>query len=185
MMYQKKAAFELSISTVIIIAIGAAMLILGLILVRNIFEGGQDTIDLIDRNVKRQINEQFNQNTDKSVVYLPANFAEVERGNRYNIEFTIRNTVRGDSGDSIFSYATSVSEIDANCRGIREADAEAFIAIGGTSPRIPIPAGEVEERQVTVEVPESAPLCLISYDITIKKDGEIYDTNFFTLDIIE
>jgi len=51
----KKGAFELSVGTIVIIVIAMAMLIMGLVLVRNIFTGATDSVDTINDRVKEQI----------------------------------------------------------------------------------------------------------------------------------
>ena len=181
----KKGAFELSISTVIIIAIGATLLILGLIFVNNIFDLASTTVDLIDKNTKSQINQLFNEDDRKTVVYLPANEAVVKKGKSYNVEFGIKNTVRGESNAGQFTYQTRVSEVESGCQGLSESKAQGFIALGADSTR-PIsilPGGDPEERTIKLEIPDDAPLCSVTYDIIVKKDGADYHTNYFILDI--
>ncbi len=183
----KKGAFELSITTVIIIAIGATLLILGLILVKNIFSGATGSIELIDRNVKSQINQLFNQDDRKTVVYLPDNEAQVGKGKSYNIRFGIKNTVRGESQAGQFTYVVRVSEVEQGCRGLSAEKAESFIRLGrASSSPIPIlPGEEPKERIIVAEPSDDSPLCSITYDIIVKKDGADYDTNFFILRIEE
>lgn len=180
-----RGAFELSISTVIIIAIGATLLILGLVLVRNVFSGATGSIDLIDRNVKSQINQLFNEDSRKTVVYLPDNEARVEKGKSYNIEFAIKNVVRGESEAGKFTYSTQVSEVEQGCTGLSIDKAERFITLGrASSSPIPIlPGDEPVSRTIKITPSEDSPLCSITYDIIVKKDGLEYDTNYFILSI--
>ena len=57
----KKAALELSIGTVVVLVIGMAMLILGLVLVRTIFTGAKYNVDQINKNVEAEINKLFDE----------------------------------------------------------------------------------------------------------------------------
>ncbi len=178
----RKGAFELSISTVIIIAIGATLLILGLVLVRNIFTGATGTIDLIDRNTKSKINELFNTNDDKVVVYLPSREAEIQKGKRYSVEFGIKNTERGETNPSDFSYTVSVGEVEQGCRGLSVDMATKFIKTGRSGAAIRIsPGSDPIERAIVIEIPEDAPLCTILYNIEVRKNTQLYDTEFFNL----
>lgn len=184
-MRNKKGAIELSVGTVVIIAIGVTLLILGLVFVRNIIQSATGSVELIDRNVKAQINQLFNEDDRKTVVYLADNEAIVEKGKSYNVRFGIKNTIRGESEAGQFTYQTRVSEIQRECRGLSEAVADSFIIVGGevTNPIPILPGGEPVERIIKVEPSETAPLCTIIYDIIVKKDGQDYDTSFFILRI--
>ena len=55
----KKAAIELSIGTVVIIVLAMSMLILGLVLIRNIFTGATESVDQINDNVRSEIIKLF------------------------------------------------------------------------------------------------------------------------------
>jgi len=182
---RKKGAFELSIGTVVVIVIAMAMLILGLVLVRNIFGGASSSVDLIDKNVKSQINQLFNEDNRKTVVYLPDNAAEVKKGKSYNIVFGIKNIARGESEAGSFTYTVEAGEIGDNCR-LTLQQADSYIKLGGgTSRPIKISPGDKPvERTIVFEASDTAPLCLLSYNINIQKDGVDYDTNFFIINIV-
>jgi len=55
----KKGAIELSMTTVVVIVLSMTMLILGLTLVRTIFQGATGSIDTINDKVQAQINNLF------------------------------------------------------------------------------------------------------------------------------
>ena len=54
-MQKKKGAMELSISTIVIIVLAMSMLIFGMILLKNIFGGAKDVVDMTNEQVKNQI----------------------------------------------------------------------------------------------------------------------------------
>ena len=67
--HTKKGAIELSIGTIIIIVLGMTMLILGLVLVRQIFSVATKSIDSIDGQVKDEINKQLGNQDGYILVY--------------------------------------------------------------------------------------------------------------------
>ena len=185
--HNKKAALELSVGTIVIIVLAMAMLIMGIVLVKNIFSGATGATDLINQNVKSQINKLFNDEDTKTVVYLADNSAQVQKGESYNIRFGIKNVIRGGTGATQdFSYKVSAAEVESGC-SLTLTEADGYIALGKTVSKIPIsPGEEPKERVILIEIPEDAPLCGVTYDIVVYKGeqgGEVYDTNFFNLRI--
>ena len=183
----KKAALELSISTIVVLVLGMTMLILGITLVTNILRGATGTVDLIDKNVKSQINKLFNDEDTRSVVYLADNQADVEKGGSYNIGFGIKNVIRGTSEAQGFTYRVEAGEIETGC-SLTLAEADSYIRLGKelTRPIVISPGEDPKERIIVVEPSEDAPLCAITYDITVFQgllDSTVYDTNFFILRI--
>jgi len=61
-------AIELSIGTVVIIVLAMSMLILGIVLIRNIFGSATTAITEIDQGVKNEINKLFSENEEKTLV---------------------------------------------------------------------------------------------------------------------
>ena len=183
---KKRGAIELSMSTIVILVLAMSMLILGIFLINKILGGASGTVDLIDKNVKAQINQLFNTDDRRVVVYLPGNTAEVKKGKSYNVEFGIKNVVRGESQAGQFTYQTRSSEVGGSCRGLSLEQAERFIETGRASTQpIPITPGDrPTERTIMIEIPETAPLCTVTYDIIVKKDGQDYDTGYFILRIV-
>jgi hypothetical protein len=177
----KKAAVELSVGTMVVVVLGITMLILGLVLVKNIFSGAGEATELVNQNLKAEINKLFNNEDTKIVIYLPDATAEVEKGKRYNIRFGIKNIVRGESQAGQFSYNVQTNEVESGCSLSLE-EAETYLRTGRSSSNIQIlPGDEPKERVIVFEPDEKAPLCIISYDITVKKDGEFYDESFFNV----
>ena len=63
MMRSKKAALELSVSTIVVIVLGVTMLIIGMVLVRNIMCGALGLTGDINSKVQGQITTLFGSNT--------------------------------------------------------------------------------------------------------------------------
>jgi hypothetical protein len=66
----KKAAFEMSMSTIIIIVLSIVFLILGLVLIRNIFGTSTESIDKISNQMNKEIEKMFTDEQKKVIVYL-------------------------------------------------------------------------------------------------------------------
>ena len=67
-MKNKKAAFEMSITTVVVIVIAVVMLILGLVFVGRIFEVATESVDIIDEQVKNELINLFEQGGGKEII---------------------------------------------------------------------------------------------------------------------
>lgn len=178
----KKGAMELSIGTIVIIVLAMSMLILGLVLIRSIFSGAKYNIESLNKNVEAEINQLFNEKGGKSFVYLPNNQIDVKKGKSFGIAFGIKNTEEGTSEAGTFNYRIEATDIQQNCR-LTEQQANSYLILGSQGSVDLLPGSEPIYRIVRIQPPESAPLCEIWYDITITKDGQPYDTNFFTVKI--
>ena len=72
---QKKAAFELSMTTVVIIVLAMTMLILGLTLVRKVMKMGTGVIDITDAGVRDKLNKLLGEEGRDVTIGLPAKTA--------------------------------------------------------------------------------------------------------------
>ncbi|MEK6899309.1 MAG: hypothetical protein AABW79_04410 [Nanoarchaeota archaeon] len=179
----KRGALELSVGTIVILVLAMSMLILGIVLIRNIFDFGNEAVELIDSNVKAQINDLFNEDdSQKTTVYLPGGEAVIQPGNRYNIRFAIKNVLTGVSGAQEFRYAVSVAEIEPGCQ-LTLAKANGFIVQGKSSSVKIAPGAAPEERTIVISVPEGSPLCTLTYNIDVTQAGTFYDGSSFLVTI--
>ena len=182
----RKGALELSIGTLVIIVIGMAMLILGLVLVRNIFGIGTGVVDLVDQAAKDELNKLFNDPNTRSVVYLSGGVAEIKPGNSYNLEFGIKNVLSGSEGvGAKFAYTVFASEVEEGC-GITETDADGIITIGKSGSGLTIPPGaDPSPQTVRLKAGEGFPLCSMKFNIDVTfNDNLPYHTNSFIVEVI-
>jgi len=177
-----KGALELSIGTIVIIVLAMSMLILGLVLVRSIFTGAKYNVESLNKNVEAEINKLFNEKGGKTFVYLPDNQAEVKKGKSMGIAFGIKNSVQGESESGRFTYSIKASSVQTGCR-LTLQQADTYLILGSSGTLNIQPGAEPQLRIVKFQAPESAPLCEISYDLIVTKDGQAYDTNFFNVKI--
>jgi len=188
--HNKKAAIELSIGTIVIIVLAMSMLILGLILINKIFFGATDATELINQNVKAQINKLFNDNQDKTVIFLPSNHADIKKGVTYSVRFAIRNTITGQDAPQAFKYEVLVGEVGSDCPQSWRSNtikAQNFIKLGATG-KVTVSAGaEPVEREIRITASDDAPLCQISYDLYVYPDTGTkqnpYDLNYFSVQV--
>jgi hypothetical protein len=180
---KKKGAVELSIGTIVIIVLAMSMLILGLVLVKNIFEGSTNNVDQLNDKVRDEIGKLFGENK-RTVIYLSNQKAPIKQGEEWGVAFGIKNLIRGSSEAKQFSYKVTLSdpeEVRENCQ-ISEADASKWIILGRTG-KIVIAPGEAYFGIVRLRIPENAPLCMIRYNIEVTEGSNAYYTDFFDVEV--
>lgn len=178
-MRNKKAAMEMSVGTLVTIVLLMAVLGLGIFLIQKIFKGSTNAIDDINQEVQSQINKLFTDQTTKTVVYPQSREIQLQKGDSGGVGFSIKNNERSEG---VFSYETTWSEDDCN---FGKADAEDLIILGKMGNNINLGSGDFMEPAILIKLrtEDSDPLCQIRYQISVKKDGQAYATNFFDIEI--
>lgn len=178
----KRAAIEMSIGTIVVIVIAMSMLILGLVLVKTIFTGAKYNVDQLNKNVEAEINKLFNEKGGKTFIYLPNNQAEIKKGVSYGVAFAIKNDAQGEASSSTFNYYIQASSVQEGCQ-LTVTQATSYAILGRTGSLQLSPGGDPTFRLVKIQAPSTAPLCEIQYDLTVTKNGQPYDSNFFIVKI--
>jgi hypothetical protein len=178
----KKAAIELSISTIVVIVIAMAMLVLGLVLVSTIFKGATYNVDQLNQNVEAQINKLFNDNNQQIVLYLPNNEADVKQGQSFGVAFAVKNNVQGESSPSVFTYNVTVSSVQKGC-SLTNDQASGYLILGDSG-TFNLSPGQLGYSLIKVQPPSTAPLCEIKYNIDVAKGDQPFAQTFFILKII-
>lgn len=177
-MKNKHAAMEMSVGTIVTIVLLMTVLVLGLVMVRTIFKGATENIGSIDQSVKAEISKLFSEdNSKKVIIYPPTREISVKKGESGGFGFSIKNTEEDTSSSStnLFTYEVAVDEVA--CNGISDLEAINFIILGKKSTTgINIPSGDSLEDPILVkfDIPESASLCNIRYNLDIKKNNKQY-----------
>lgn len=181
----KKAAIELSINTIVVIVLAMSMLILGLVLVKNLFSGANNNVNTIADKTKDEINKLFTED-QRLIVYLPNRILKVKQGETWGIEFVIKNLLTGKSDDSSFSYEVSVNdpELKSKCQGITEKEISSWISAGRTGTNIAIAPGSKFVDTIRMSIPEDSPLCTIRFNLNIKESGKTYETQSFDIQVL-
>ena len=179
---KKKGAIELSIGTIVIIVLSMSMLILGLVLVKNIFTGSSENILQINDKVKDKINKLF-VDDKKTLIYLSNKKAEIKKNEEWGIAFGIKNLAAGTPEAGEFSYEVKVSDSDAEEKcGVSEEEINRWIITGRTG-NIPISPGETYFGISRILVPENAPLCIVRFHLEVELEGNHYETDLFDLKV--
>ncbi|MBI2042934.1 hypothetical protein HYT25_00920 [Candidatus Pacearchaeota archaeon] len=182
-MKSKTAAIEMSVGTIVTIVLLMTTLILGLVLVRNIFTGSVENINSIDQAVKNEINKLFAEDDARKIVVYPATREiSIRKGDDGGFGFSIRNTEE-DAG----SFTYSVDAVGSSC-DISNSEAEDLIILGRERRRgegITISSGGSLDQPILVKfsIPESVPLCSIRYDLTVEKDNTLYTDSPLSVDL--
>jgi len=179
---KKKGAIELSVGTIVIIVLSMSMLILGLVLVKNIFSGSTQNVLQINDKVKDNINKLFVEDK-RTVVYLPNQIAEIKQNEDWGVAFAIKNLKRGTPDAGHFGYEVGASDPDIvkKC-GISESDVNSWIKTGRADSMVVAP-GETYYGIARFFIPENAPLCTVRFHIDVKLDDKAYATDFFDVEV--
>jgi len=183
---RKSGAIELSIGTIVIIVLAMSMLILGLVLVKNIFTGATDVTDMTIDQLRNQVSRMFGENKEL-VMYPDTMHIDVKGGELSGFGFGVKNTLEGSQAGTEFRYEVIVADdyLQNKC-GVSEREAEDWINLGGTggSGSLSIASGKFEAVKVTFEVPDGSKLCTFRYKVKVYKDNnEIYDEDIMDVTI--
>jgi len=179
----KKGAIELSIGTIVIIVLAMSMLILGMVLIKNIFTGSSENVLQMNDQVKDEINKLFVEDK-RTVVYLPNQIAKIRQNEDWGIAFGIKNLARGSAEVGQFAYTITVSDPDVRTKcGIGEAAIESWMITGRADSNTLSP-GQVWPGIVRFLIPENAPLCTVRFHIDVTMDNTPYATDFFDVEVL-
>jgi len=162
-----------------------SMLILGLVLVKNIFGGVTDNVNEVNSKVKTEIGNLFS-DSRKVVISLSNGIAKIKQGDQWGIAFGIKNNLNGQ----IFSWTVSLddSTITQKCGGLTATKASKWIISGGTG-SADIGSGQEEFGLIRVLIPEGSVSdisnCLVRFKLAVKKaDGSAYQTALFDVQVV-
>jgi len=179
----KVGAIEMSIGTIVIIVLAMSMLILGMVLIKNIFSGASENVLAMNDGVKDEINKLFTENK-RTVVYLPNQIAKIKQNEDWGVAFGVKNLARGTADAARFHYDVTVSDPDARTKcGIGERDIESWIKTGRADDMTVAP-GQTYFGIVRFLIPENAPLCTVRFHLDVTMDGAAYATDFFDIEVL-
>jgi len=174
MVRNKKAAMELSIGTIVIIVLAMSMLVLGVVLIRNIFSTATTAIDATDAGLKNEIQKIFSNEGSKISVYPTSRRITISQGAKSEgFAFSIKN-IDVDGHD--YTYAVIADpEFNYQCGSTfgDDTEAQSWIIAGSGSfslargNRIDLP------EYVLFTIPENAPPCTVKYNLKVFEDGGV------------
>lgn len=165
--FNKKGGLELSIGTIVILVLAMSMLILGLILVKNIFSSANSAIAGVDKGVQSAIMNMFADPSKKLVIYPSARTIEIaQRTQGQGFAFSVRNV---ELDDETFKYTVGVDpnfDIKTQCK-ITASDANSWLLSNSGSIKIGKGAIMEDPELVLFNIPDSAPPCTIPYIVDV------------------
>lgn len=174
----KKAAIELSVGTIVVIVLAMSMLILGLVLVKNIFAGAKYNIDVLNNKVTDEISKLFTEEKE-IVLYLANRQATIKQGEIFGVAFGIKNTQQGVSGKEEFTYDITANDPDLETQcGVSSEDAESWI-YPGRAGSFSLAPGEIYYGLARFNIPKGSILCTVRYNLNVKLGGNPYSTELF------
>jgi len=183
-MKNKKGAMEMSVGTIVTIVLLVTVLVLGLILVQNIFRSATGVVNLTDQQLREEVNKLFSEQK-KVAIYPGTRFLEIKQGEIDGFGVGIRNLLTGTAGSKKFSYIIEVSDPDLRTKcGINANEVERWITTGRQEVNIPIPVGDLSAQKVLFDIPIGSPLCTVRFRVNVKVEGDAYSTDFFDLKVI-
>lgn len=183
MIKNKRGAVELSFSTIVILVLAMTMLVLGIVLVKNIFTGAQDIASMTTDQVKAQVSKLFGEDS-RLVIYPDSRLVNVKVGGKVSgFGIGIRNLLESASNVK-FSYEVVVADpnLESKC-GVRAEVAESWLTTGATENNIPIAPGEIMATKVLIKVPPGSELCTLRYRVNVKANGQDYDTDIIDVSL--
>jgi len=170
---KKKAAMEMSVGTLVTIVLLMAVLILGIVLIRSIFIGGQDAIETINSQVVDEINNIFNDATAKISIAPSDRTITLKRdGEPAGFAFSVRNK---GTGTAYFAYDVEAQDVsDCGKEFGDESTAESWmLAKTGT---FALDSGTKLDLPILVKfnIPEDAPPCTMIVKLKVDKQDSAY-----------
>jgi len=185
----KKAAIQLSMSTIVVLVLAMSMLILGLILVRSIFRGATGSVDEINEKVKGEITGLFADEQSKLVVHLGADRTARIRADTQN--FGIGFAARTLDGSAVsagrMKYKLTLDEASReNCVkqiGRRETE-DLFKQSLGTNIEFDEFEGDTAFSIVQIDIPEATELCTQKVFVDVTDNNEAVGRSTFIIEVM-
>jgi hypothetical protein len=184
MIKNNKGAMEMSVGTIVTIVLLVSVLVLGLILIRSIFDVGINAVDMTEDQIGNEMKKIFTEEK-KLVIYPGTTEIEMKRGETWGVGLGVANRLKGDVRNQQFSYEVYVDDPDVrdNC-GLNSNEVEEWIK-GREGIDIPMPVGnDISVEKVLFEVPETAPLCSVKIRVQVKVDKANYASESFFMTIV-
>ena len=171
---------EMSVGTIVTIVLLVTLLILGVVLIRNIFTSAKGVVDLTDQQLRNEINKLFSEDS-KISIYPGTRFVEIKQEASDGVGIGIKNLLGGTSGETTFSYEVKATDV-SDC-GVSETVAESWIVTGRVESDIPISSGDLITDRILFRIPVGAPLCIAKFRVNVKAGNTAYATDSFNIEV--
>jgi hypothetical protein len=173
--YNRRAALEMSVGTIVTIVLMVSMLVLGLVLIRTIFGGSTTAIDQINSKVSNQIDRLFQESDNAALSVFPTDQrVYIPQGSQdKGFAFKIRNlnSVTTDFTYSIALDSVYADELGKQCPGASVTGVNSWIT-SGQQGSVTIGPGKIQEglgKLVLFKIPRDAPTCTLPFNLEIEE----------------
>ncbi len=182
---EKKAAFELSMTTVVVIVLAMVMLILGLTLVRKVFETGTGFIDIADSGIRSKLNKMLGDEGRDITIGLADKTAKVIPGSDGGNAPIVADTSNMGVEPSEIEYKLSLSEIGDCIKKNGENTVKKFFTTElEREYKFDEWEGNIAYGEVIIKVPNNAKLCTQKINVDVLEGSKNIGRTSFTLKIV-
>ncbi|MCR4327383.1 MAG: hypothetical protein NUV46_02280 [Nanoarchaeota archaeon] len=180
-----KGAMEMSVGTIVTIVLLMSVLVLGLFFVQRIFQSGENALESIDSQVQNEINQLFSDDSKRVVIFPTSREVVIKKGGSTSKGFAF-SVYNNDNSQASFTYTIKAGEIGNSCgESMTLQKADSYLEIGSEGSFSLGPSSSLESaRIVKFIIPESAPSCIISYELEVMRNTQVYDSVQVPLEII-
>ena len=190
-MTNKKAAIELSISTVVIIVIAMSMLILGLVLVKQIFTSASESVDILDSKVKDSLSNLLG--NEKSDVVIKLGTDQTARVKADSNSFGVAIGARTKDGAAIDNPArlkfqlTLDDSSDKNCLKILGKSSTKALFITKLEDYLQFDEfqGSNAFSRVQIKIPKGTAVCTQKIFVDVKDANDFVGRNSFIIEVLK
>ena len=178
MLRNKKAGFEMSITTLVVIVIAVIMLILGLVFVRQIFGVASTSVSIVDQQVRNKLQTMFGEEAGLVATY--SRTVDIKAGTQgFSFPFAARTTT-GEAITTRNDMKYTLTKGLGDCEGVEDWLMPSF----GSPTPVDQYEGDTSFSDIIINVPKGTPLCSQKVNIDVKyKDKAVCGTSF-TLNIV-
>lgn len=187
----KKAAIELSIGTIVVIVIAMTMLVLGLVLVKNIFSGATESVDSLNEKVMGEISRLFTDETANVVVRLGSDqTAKIKQDTAsFNIAIGARTLDGSSTTRDRLVYKLTLDQTGNNCVksfGL-SATKNLFITPLDIENKFDKYDGSDSFAQVQLKIPKGTALCTqkVFIDVRDTQTNTNVGGSFFIFEVVK
>jgi len=188
----KRAAIELSIGTIVIVVLAMSMLILGLVLVKNIFGGATASVNILDTKVQNEINKLFSDEGADVVVKLGSDQTVKIKPGSGTISIGIgARTPDGSSTDrDRLKYKISLGQStgsDCLAKLKKENTENLFVTPLGQKRSFDAYQGANSFASIQINVPKGTQTCTqtVLVDVVDTKTNQDVGGNYFILEVMK
>jgi len=175
----KKAGFEMSITTLVVIVIAVIILILGLVFVRQIFGTASKSISIVDQQVKDKLQTMFGEEAGLIQVY--SRTVDIKPGTQ---GFSVPFAARTQDGSPIKSRNDMKYTITKGLGTCVPAEVDSwFLQKPGTPTAIDQYEADTSYSDITVSIPQGTTFCTQKINIDVTYNGKPNGGTAFTINV--